>query len=162
MTKIDDTLRETIQHLALAPEGQLAEPLAQECRIFEYTDAETARRFLRNLRDKAVYTGGASPFVMQILTGVCDNPPEPKAEEDLETWTDDADKTGNAERLRELASWEGDLPGMPHGTVAMSALIFRAQAIESHLAGNTDAALHLEHLSEKKIREYRQLSSLES
>jgi len=77
--------------------------------------------------------------------------------EDLEMWADNAAATGNAEKLHQLASWKGDLPGVPHGGIAMSALSHRAYAIEERLKGNIQAATAYEKLSEDKISEYQSL-----
>lgn len=78
-------LKDIISFLAEAPDGQLAEPLARECKHFVPEDYAAAMKFLRTLRSKAVYTGGASQFVMDMFHVVCDNPPEPEEERKSET-----------------------------------------------------------------------------
>ena len=73
--------KELISKLAEAPDGMLAIPLAQECLNFKYEGDEEALKFLRDLRDKAVHTGGASDFTMQMFHVTLDLPhPEPPEE----------------------------------------------------------------------------------
>lgn len=64
---------EAIELLSQCSDGQLATPLAEECKEFvkSYPHAKSEELFfLRNLRDKAVYSGGASGFVMQVFNAL--------------------------------------------------------------------------------------------
>lgn len=74
--------RMLIGSLAEAPDGHLAEPLAKSCGAFRYESDEQAIRFLRDLRDKAVYTGGASPMVMHLFSMALDDVPESEEDRD--------------------------------------------------------------------------------
>ena len=56
-----------------------------------YEGDEKALRFLRDLRDKAVHSGGASGFTMQLFHVTLDNPPEP--EEDRKARQDELERT---------------------------------------------------------------------
>lgn len=58
-----------IEKLAEAPDRSLAKPLAKRCREFIEGDSpfEDPVVFLADLRDRAVYTGGASQFVLLIF-----------------------------------------------------------------------------------------------
>lgn len=59
-----------LQKLTEAPDGQLAQPLADRCRahIDGNTEFEDPVLFLADLRDRAVHTGGASVFVMHLFS----------------------------------------------------------------------------------------------
>ena len=73
--------KELINKLGEAPDGMLATPLAKECLEFKYEGDEKALKFLRDLRDKAVHSGGASGFTMQLFHVTLDIPhPEPPEE----------------------------------------------------------------------------------
>lgn len=81
MPKIDGKdLTALITGLATAPDGQLAKPLAQECKNFVFEDETKTIRFLRDLRDKAVYTGGASMLVMSVFSTALNGTSEPEEE----------------------------------------------------------------------------------
>lgn len=73
-----------IQILSTMPDRQLATPLADKCREFsrKSSSKEEQIRFMRDLRDMAVYIGGASSFVMATFSAALDDIPE--TEEDRE------------------------------------------------------------------------------
>ena len=60
-------MTEIIKMLSEAPDGQLAKPLADECKKYLAEGRTDEKEFLIQLRDKAVHTGGASSFVMQMF-----------------------------------------------------------------------------------------------
>jgi len=84
--------KELISDLADAPDGQLATPLAQECMNFKYEGDEQALKFLRDLRDKAVHTGGASDFTMQLFHVTLDIP-HPESPEDRKARQTELERT---------------------------------------------------------------------
>lgn len=77
-----------------APDGQLDGTYAKECAQFakEEHDLPETLRFVRDIQDKCVFTGGASPFVMRMwsimLEGQTPERDEEKAERRaaLERW----------------------------------------------------------------------------
>jgi hypothetical protein len=79
-----DPLTDILEILSTASDGMLATPLAKECQGFikaEHTQEEKIR-FLRDLRDKSVYYGGASNLVMSVFSVVLDKYPEALADRD--------------------------------------------------------------------------------
>ena len=83
--------KDLINKLGEAPDGMLATPLAKECLEFKYEGDEGALKFLRDLRDKAVHSAGASGFTMQLFHVTLDNPPE--SEEDRKARQDELERT---------------------------------------------------------------------
>ena len=74
-----DDLTQTLGVLAEAPDDHLATLLSKECRSFLDSgphDINTQVRFVRDLRDKAVYAGGASSFVMATFAAMLASFPE--------------------------------------------------------------------------------------
>lgn len=72
-----------LDNLGKAPDGVLATPLSAECRDFLAGEApgEAATvRFLLDLRDKCVFGGAASSFVMLVLNIALDGVVETEAE----------------------------------------------------------------------------------
>jgi hypothetical protein len=70
------TLLEMVSHMGEAPDGQLDKTLAAQCQSFQGVTLEEVLRFTRDLRDKAVYIGGASPFVMHLFATLLEDQPE--------------------------------------------------------------------------------------
>ena len=74
-----------LDNLGKATDGMLATPLSAECRDFlangDPGEAATVR-FLLDLRDKCVYGGAASNFVMAVLNVALDGVVETDAERD--------------------------------------------------------------------------------
>lgn len=72
----------SISMLGDAPDGQLATSLAEDCRKFVgygRTEQECVN-FLRDVRDMAVHTGGASSFTMKFISILVDQYPETEKE----------------------------------------------------------------------------------
>lgn len=81
-------LKTLIEMIAKASDSQLDTMLTKECTEFlqrrqgwtwEENDPQ-ALKFLRDLRDKAVFGGGASGFMMGVFSIAVDHPPESEAE----------------------------------------------------------------------------------
>lgn len=90
-----DVLTGILGEMGNAPDGQLDRSYAKECRVFvaEKHDLPETLRFIRDLRDKCVFTAGGSDFVMQIWSMMLSEYPEPEEEK--------------AERRKELEKWAG-------------------------------------------------------
>lgn len=73
-----DALRDLMNHLGAAPDGQLDKMFTARIRATEFTDLDQTLKFLRNLRDECVYCAGASGFVMQLFSMVLEDYPEPQ------------------------------------------------------------------------------------
>lgn len=74
MKPLNEIPREILETLAELSDDSLATPLSKALRGFLASpgieDADATRRFLHELRDWAVFTGGASSFVMTFLGGL--------------------------------------------------------------------------------------------
>jgi hypothetical protein len=81
-------LRDFIEAFGQAPETQMDANLAKECRDF---DGDDPVRFLRDLRDKCVFSGSSEFCVKAISIALSNEPEETKEERDarhkaLEQW----------------------------------------------------------------------------
>lgn len=90
-----DKLTELLKGLGEAPDGHLDKQYSAQCRQFtsQTHDLPETLRFIRNLRDKCVYTAGGSNFVMMLWNFMLSEYPEPEEEKD--------------ERHKELKRWAG-------------------------------------------------------
>lgn len=84
----DEALRGFIAGFSKAPDSQMDACLAQECADF---DGENPEKFLRNLRDKCVWSG-SSEFMIKLISMLLEGRKEhPTARrrrhEELKEWT---------------------------------------------------------------------------
>lgn len=82
----DTFFLEAIEILSQFSDGHLATSLAEECKEFvkSYPHEKTEElKFLRNLRDKAVFCGGASNLIMQTFNILLSKYPESEHEKNI-------------------------------------------------------------------------------
>jgi hypothetical protein len=73
---------EFIRLMGEAPESQMDAILAKECKEFDYVNGDRVR-FLRDLRDKCVFTGSSEFCVLAITVMLSKEPEETMEESDL-------------------------------------------------------------------------------